>query len=124
MMDCKLIFRIFQHRPQAIALTPGYKTVSATPNRSTSVRHMSTTEHCFITHATQIGLPDCSRAPLPGHVSHIGNHLTGIVNAPGAPVNQVQRATEINNNLNYVTKWLKQVRNDALQLVVMNDATL
>jgi eukaryotic-like serine/threonine-protein kinase len=81
-------------------------------------------ENGFITHATQIGLLDCSLAPLPGHVTHIGNHLIGIVNAPGAPANQVQRATEINNNLNYVTKWLKQVRKDALQLVVMNDATL
>src|SRR5947209_12809171 len=81
-------------------------------------------ENGFITHATQIGLLDCSLAPLPGHVTHIGNHLTGIVNAPGAPANQVQRATEINKNLNYVTKWLKQLRSDALQLVVMDDATL
>ncbi len=81
-------------------------------------------ENGFITHATQIGLLDCSQAPLPGHVTHIGNHLTGIVNAPGAPANQVQRATEINKNLNYVTKWLKQVRSDALQLAVMDDTTL
>jgi serine/threonine-protein kinase len=81
-------------------------------------------ENGIIAHATQIGLLDCSQAPLPGHVTHIGNHLTGIVNAPGAPTNQVQRANEINNNLNYVTKWLKQLRSDDLKLAAMDDATL
>jgi hypothetical protein len=81
-------------------------------------------ENGLIAHATQIGLLDCSLAPLPGHITHIGNHLTGIVNAPGAPANQVQRAIGINKNLSNIKAWLVNVHKDALQLIAMDDATL
>jgi hypothetical protein len=83
-------------------------------------------ENNIIAQATRVGLLDCSLLPPPlfGHVTHMGNHLTGIVNAPGAPDNQQQRANSINENLNNVAAWLKQVRADALKLIVMDDTTL
>jgi len=82
-------------------------------------------ENADIAHATSIGLLDCSlQSDPPGHITHIGLHLNGIAQAPGASPEQVKRAIEINKDLNPIKAWLVQMRVDARQLAVMNDAQL
>ncbi|MFL5627979.1 MAG: serine/threonine protein kinase [Ktedonobacteraceae bacterium] len=82
-------------------------------------------ENDTIAHDTKVGLLDCPLAPQPpGYITHIGNHLSGIAQAPGAPADQVQRAIQINKNLSNIKAWLQKVRADALQLAVMDDAHL
>jgi len=78
-----------------------------------------------IRNSTVVGLLDCAQVPdPPGHVTHIGRHLTGIAQSPGAPADQVKRATQINSDLNNIKAWLVRVRKDALQLIAMNDTDL
>lgn len=82
-------------------------------------------ENDTIAHATSIGLLDCPLLPEPpGHITHIGRHLVGIARSPGATAAQMQRASEINKDLNTVNALLQKVRADARQLAVMDDAHL
>jgi len=82
-------------------------------------------ENAAIAHATSIGLLDCPlQSDPPGHITHIGLHLNGIAQAPGASPEQVKRAIEINRDLNPIKAWLVQMRADARQLAVMNDVQL
>ena len=92
----------------------------AAPAGSPSLPQSST-----IARSTQVGLFDCALVQdPPGHVTHIGRHLTGIAQSPGASAEQVNRATQINSDLNNIKAWLVQVRKDALQLITMNDTDL
>ncbi len=78
-----------------------------------------------ISRSTVVGLLDCAQVPdPPGHVTHIGRHLIGIAQSPGAPADQVKRATQINSDLNNIKAWLVQARKDAMQLIAMNDTDL
>lgn len=55
----------------------------------------------------------------PGYLYHINKHLQGIIQAPGATMDQSKLAGQISTALNQVTVWLQQVRSDAKQLVNM-----
>jgi hypothetical protein len=86
---------------------------------------INTPENATIAHNSQISLLDCSlMSQPPAYLTHLGSHLSGVANAPGAPADQVQRAIQINKNLSPTKAWLQKVRADALQLSVMNDAQL
>ncbi len=72
-----------------------------------------------------IPLLDCSLTPnLPGYVTHIDNHLSALLQSPGVSSGQKKLAFQINQELNTVAAWLKDVQSDALQLVAMSDAQL
>lgn len=75
--------------------------------------------------AAQIGLlavsSDANPAP---YLPHIATHLNGIVGSPGVTTFQKNLAVQINVGLNFVTEWLKSVRQDALQLLHMDEIQL
>ncbi len=60
----------------------------------------------------------------PGYVYSIGTRMSGIMNSAGVTPSQRQLIERANRAINNVTKWLLQVRQDAKQLVVMNNAQL
>ncbi len=52
-----------------------------------------------------------------GFVRHIGAHLQGVTNAPGATPATRTGASEIDKALNQVQAWLEAARQDALKLI-------
>ena len=91
---------------------------------SSNAPGVKTPENNIIAHDSAVGLLDCPSLPIPGHVTHIGSHLGGVTQAPGAPADQIQRAIEINKNMSNIKAWLDKVHADALQLVNMDDTSL
>jgi hypothetical protein len=67
---------------------------------------------------------DVQNQEPPGYLYHIGLHLDGLVQSPGATAEQRTLATQIDTALNDVLALLQQMRQDAKQLVVMTDAQL
>lgn len=60
----------------------------------------------------------------PGLLYHIGTHLRGLVQSPGANAAQKQLAIKIDDAINRVQAELQQVHQDAKQLVAMDDTQL
>ena len=58
----------------------------------------------------------------PGYLYHINKHLRGIIQAPGVTLEQRQLAAQISTELNTVTNWLEQVRQDAKKLMAISQA--
>jgi len=56
----------------------------------------------------------------PGYLYHINKHLRGIIQAPGVTPEQRQLAAQISTELNTVTNWLEQVRQDAKKLMAIS----
>src|SRR6185503_10928390 len=64
-----------------------------------------------------IPLLSCAQTPnLPGYLEHIHNHLSAMVMSPGVQRDQVTMARSISSELNTISAWLAQVRDDAEQL--------
>jgi hypothetical protein len=66
---------------------------------------------------------DANQQP-PGYLHHIGIHLEGVVESPGATSEQKALAQQINTALGKVQVLYQQIRQDAIQLVHMSDAQL
>lgn len=82
-------------------------------------------QNATIAHDTQLPLLDCAQTTdPPGHLTHIGLHLAGLVHEPGVTANQVKLAIQINASLNITRARLENVRKDAIQLAAMNDTQL
>lgn len=82
-------------------------------------------ENGTIARATTVSLLDCVQlADPPGHLTHVALHLNGIVKAPGASVQEIKLAAQINSQLDPIRAWLEQMRTDALQLAQMDDTHL
>jgi hypothetical protein len=60
----------------------------------------------------------------PGFLYHIGLHLHGMVDSPGATAAQKRLAIQIDTAINKVQSLLEQVHMDAKKLVMMSDAQL
>lgn len=60
----------------------------------------------------------------PGYVYSIGTRMSGILNSAGVTPSQRQLIERANTAVNNVTKWLIQVRQDAKQLILMNNTQL
>jgi eukaryotic-like serine/threonine-protein kinase len=73
---------------------------------------------------TRIGFLNCAQRPIPGYLVHIGEHLDGIVNSPGATQTQKTRAVQIEQDINLMQSPITKANNDAKQLVQMNDQQL
>jgi len=74
---------------------------------------------------SQVGLLELHAGQNPpGYLYHIALHLNGVLSSPGATQYQRNLATQINTGINNVNGWLQQERQDAIQLVHMNDAQL
>jgi hypothetical protein len=73
-----------------------------------------------------VGLVDVqgSNQQPPSYLTHILHHLNGLINAPGATLEQRQAAAQIINALSNVQQWFNQLRGDARQFVGMSDAQL
>jgi hypothetical protein len=73
-------------------------------------------------HIAQVGLLefDAPNQEPPGLLYHIGIHLRGLVQSPGASPAQIQLATAIDNAINKVQALLEQVHSDAKQLFAMS----
>ena len=73
-------------------------------------------------HIAQVGLLefDAPNQEPPGLLYHIGIHLNGLVQSPGASPAQQQLATAIDNAINKVQALLEQVHADAIKLFAMN----
>ena len=72
-----------------------------------------------------IPLLDCSLTPnVTGYLSHIHHHLTAMVLSPGVLQEQVTLAKDISTEFNTINAWLRQVQQDARQLVAMDDPHL
>ena len=67
---------------------------------------------------------DTLRQQPPGLLYHIGLHLQGLIESPGATRQQQQLAVQIDNALGQVQILLQQVRRDARQLAAMSDTQL
>lgn len=67
---------------------------------------------------------DVQNQEPPGYIYHIGLHLDGLVQSPGATAEQKTLATQIDTALNDILALLQKMRQDAKQLVVMTDAQL
>ncbi len=77
-------------------------------------------------HIAQVGLLefDPQHQEPPGLLYHIGIHLNGLVQSPGASPTQKQLATHIDTAINKVQVWLEQVHQDAKKLFAMNATQL
>jgi hypothetical protein len=74
---------------------------------------------------SQVGLLELHAGQEPpGYLYHIALHLNGVLSSPGPTQYQRNLATQINTGVNNVNGWLQQERQDAIQLVHMNDAQL
>ena len=62
--------------------------------------------------------------PLPGLLTHIQKHLTGLAEAPGVLDSQVKLANQLSQETQMIEKGLASARDDAKKLVVMNDTQL
>jgi len=72
-----------------------------------------------------IPLLSCAQTPnLPGYLEHIHNHLSAMVMSPGVQRDQVTMARSISSELNTISAWLAQVRDDAEQLLALSNAQL
>lgn len=60
----------------------------------------------------------------PGYLDHIDIHVVGVSDSPGATLYQQGLARQIQNAINDVEFWLKNVLQDAKQLIQMNDQQL
>jgi hypothetical protein len=58
------------------------------------------------------------------YVDHLLFHMAGVIQSPGATSNQRALALQINTAINNVKTWLEQVRQDAEQLLHMQNAQL
>ena len=67
---------------------------------------------------------DVQHQEPPGLLYHIGTHLRGLVQSPGASSAQQQLATHIDTAINTVQALLEQVHQDAKKLFAMSDAQL
>ncbi len=78
-----------------------------------------------LTKVAAIPLLDCSLMPnVSGYLAHIHNHLNAIVLSPGVLQEQVTLAENISAEFNTINAWLRQVQQDARQLVAMDDPHL
>lgn len=77
-------------------------------------------------HIAQVGLLDFDpqHQEPPGLLYHIGIHLRGLVQSPGADAAQQQLATRIDTAINKVQALLEQVHQDAKKLFAMSAAQL
>jgi hypothetical protein len=77
-------------------------------------------------HIAQVGLLDFDpqHQEPPGLLYHIGIHLRGLVQSPGANAAQQQLATRIDTAINTVQALLEQVHQDAKKLFAMSAAQL
>jgi hypothetical protein len=68
---------------------------------------------------SQVGLLniDTENEDPPGYVTYMGNHLTGLTNAPGATDSEKSQIFQIGTALNNVGLNLKTIRNDAKNLI-------
>ena len=57
-------------------------------------------------------------------LDHLLFHMAGVIQSPGATSNQRALALQINTAINNVKTWLVQVRQDAEQLLHMQNAQL
>ncbi len=74
---------------------------------------------------TAVPLFTCALNPaVSDYLLHIHNHLSAMIQSPGALADQVTLGTQINNELNQVKVWLAQVQKDARQLVRMDNTQL
>jgi serine/threonine protein kinase len=72
-----------------------------------------------------IPLLTCVLTPaLPSYLTHIHNHLNGLVQAPGVLADQAKLATQISTGLNYINALLTQLHGDVQQLVAMDNTQL
>lgn len=63
--------------------------------------------------------------PLPTDYLHLmSSHLNAIAQAPGVTPEDRQLAAQINASINHSSNWLEKVRQDAKQLISMNDTQL
>jgi hypothetical protein len=78
-----------------------------------------------LTKVAAIPLLDCSLTPnATGYLAHIHNHLNAMVLSPGVLKAQVTQADDISTEFNTINTWLRQVQQDARQLVAMDDPHL
>lgn len=77
-----------------------------------------------LTKIAAIPLLDCSLTNVSGYLAHIHNHLNAMVLSPGALEEQVKLADGISTELNSINAWLRQMQQDAKQLVAMDDEHL
>jgi len=78
-----------------------------------------------LTKLAAISLLDCSLTPnATGLLAHIHNHLNAMVLSPGVLKEQVTLANALNTELNIINAWLRQVQQDARQLIAMDDLHL
>lgn len=77
-------------------------------------------------HIAQVGLLefDTQHQEPPGLLYHIGLHLRGLVQSPGASPAQQQLATRIDTAINTVQALLEKVHQDAKTLLAMSSAQL
>jgi DNA-binding XRE family transcriptional regulator len=74
---------------------------------------------------TRVGLLTLSSdQELPGYVLHTDIHLEGVRDSLGASASQRQVAARLRTAMNAVGFWLTNVRQDAIQLIRMDDAHL
>ena len=59
-----------------------------------------------------------------GYIYHISLHMGGVLKAPGATPYQQDLANQVSGGLDNADGWLRQVRNDAKQLITMNQTQL
>jgi hypothetical protein len=79
--------------------------------------------------ATPMGLigpgPKNVQTPLATDFLHLmSSHLNAIAQAPGVSAENRQLATKINASINHSSNWLEKVRQDAKQLMSMNETQL
>jgi len=60
----------------------------------------------------------------PGYINHVINHLSGLLQSPGATPQLRQNVAGIVTALNNVDFWLTQLRHDAQNIMKMSDAQL
>ena len=78
-----------------------------------------------LTKLAAISLLDCSLTPnATGLLAHIHNHLNAMVLSPGVLKEQVTLANALSTELNIINAWLRQVQQDARQLIAMDDLHL
>ncbi|GER90384.1 hypothetical protein KDW_45460 [Dictyobacter vulcani] len=94
-------------------------------NEVQSSGHLPAAPEATIITETKVGLLQCAQLNgINGHVKHVGLHLTGIVNAPGATEQQIKLANDINSHLSKFNTLLTSMHTLAIQLSKMNKGQL
>ena len=76
-------------------------------------------------HAAQVGLLQLhDNQQPPGYLYHVALHLNGVLGSPGSTKDQQTLANQVYKDLNIAKNEMEQLRQDALQLVVMNTTQL